>query len=280
MTDEERAERDSKYDKLLALYIALLRSLHDDYEEKLYELSEQRCAYAIEAVLSGLGVDAEYASQLLKAKDDNTLTEHDSEMRDRILAAFRNIIDFSVAEEYQLYRESLDIAGDSDVDFDSDEYEKMKDACHRYNYVYAAVEDSDIEYAGAMAAWWISVARNEYLMYLTQGDDRVRPWHAALEGFSARRDEFPQWMIPPIEWGCRCYLITMAGDVVEGALDARKVVAKAPSKPSQIDGVFSESLAKCGRIFSSSHPYFQIMESDESMLQGFVERLREKWNAG
>lgn len=44
--------------------------------------------------------------------------------------------------------------------------------------------------------------------YVTVGDDRVRPEHAALEGLTMPKDD-PRWqyLTPPISWNCRCALL-------------------------------------------------------------------------
>ena len=283
MTDEERERYESEHEKLLALFIALLRNLHDSQlSESLYALSELRTEYLIIHALDGFGISVDDAILLLKAKNDNTLTEQDREKVEIILAAVRNLIEFAVAEEYHLYVEADEMVGE-DVDYDDIDEELADELwaiCKKYNLTYATVENEDVKYAMAMASWWIGVGRHDYLMYMTQGDDRVRPWHAALEGFTARRDDFPSWMIPPIEWGCRCYLVDMAGDSVENsASDLHNVMAKVPEKPSQLDPIFSESVCKHGRIFSDAHPYFTVDEEHVDMLNGFVERLKEKWHA-
>ena len=251
--------------------------------ESLYALSAQRAEYIILHALDGFGITKEEAIQLLKARNDNTLTQYDRDRVDRLVAAVDNLVEFAVAEEYQLWNRVTEIANEedeySDIDQDSELFQDLVDECKRYNKTYALVEDEDARYSMAMAAWWISVARNEYLIYMTQGDDRVRPWHAALEGFTARRDEFPSWMIPPIEWGCRCFLITAAGDYVQNNANLRDVMAKMPEKPPQLDETFKESICTCGRIFGEAHPYFTIEEKHFDMLNGFVKRIKEKWYA-
>lgn len=281
MTDDEKAKHDSDYQALLALFIALLRNINTDAEEEaLYELAELRAKLAIQHAVKGFGIDMETALQLLKAKDDNTLTQLDKDKRDRLLAAVRNLIEFAVCEEYQLWLKAKNKVSSGDVDFNSEEYQELLDECSLYNDQYAAVEDSDIEYSMNIASWWVLLPINEYLTYMTQNDDRVRPWHMALQGFTAKRDDFPAWMIPPIEWACRCYLLAENGDIFGNAdLKNVKAVSKVPQKPAQLDGVFEESVAKCGRIFSPKHPYFSVKESDRGMLNGFVERLKEKWYA-
>lgn len=164
MTDDEKAKHDGEYQSLLALYIALLRSRKDsgDVYEALYELSELRAEYAVNHVLEGLEVDYEYAMQLLINAEDNTLSQHDKDMRDRIKAAILNLIDFSVCEEYQLYLEAMESIGDNDIEYDSDEYEELLLLCEKYNDSYAAVENGDIKYAGAVAAAWLRFSAADY----------------------------------------------------------------------------------------------------------------------
>lgn len=278
MTEEQKARHDSEYQSLLALFVSLLSSLSSDSkEDALFALSELRTEFAFNYVLDGLGIDFDEAMMLLQNADDPNTTQSDKEKRDRLVAAIRNLIDFSVCEEYQLYDEVSDLIGDGDIDVNSDEYEELLALCEKYNDNYAAVENSDIQYAGIMAALWLKMSANDYLVYWTQNDMKVRPWHMALQGYAAPRDEFPSWMIPPIEYNCRCFLESLEIGSVAGQL--KKVVgsAKTVEKPKQLNDVYSESLAKCGRIFGPSHNYFTVRESDKKMLQGFVKRLREKY---
>ena len=279
MTEEEQAQHDGDYQSLLALYIALLKNIHsDNREESLYALAELRTDIAFQNVIKGLGIDYERALALLQGSDDGEgLTKEEVAMRDRLLAAIRNLIDFSVCEEYQLYDETLEAVGEDEVDFNSEDYEDYLALCEKYNDMYAAVENGDIRYAGAVAAMWMRFSSLDYVVYWTQNDSKVRPWHLALQGYSAPMDEFPSWMIPPIEYNCRCFLTSL--DASLGSADLKKVKASSvkPEKPIQIDDVYGESLAKCGRIFGPSHSYFSVRDSDRKMLDGFVLRLKEKY---
>lgn len=47
-------------------------------------------------------------------------------------------------------------------------------------------------------------------VYVTVGDDRVRPEHAALEGLTRTKDD-PIWssLWPPNGWNCRCQLVSL-----------------------------------------------------------------------
>jgi len=292
MSDDEKARHDSEYKELLALFIELLKYIHaDSKEEALYALSELRAEFAINHVLKGLDLDVDEALMLLQSVDDENLTQHDKNLRDRVVAAVNNLIDFAVCEEYQLYKEASDLIGDEEVDFNSDDYEELEALCEKYNDIYATVEDTDIEYAGIMAAWWIKLSAADYVVYWTQNDAKVRPWHMALQGYAAPRDEFPSWMIPPIEYNCRCFLETLEIAAIQGKVSKNQAGtleiqgkkslsiknALKAEKPKQIGDVYSESLAKCGKIFSASHNYFQVKEADMEMLQGFVKRIKEKW---
>lgn len=278
MTDDEKARHESEYKALLALFLALLKNIDNvTREEALYELAELRAELAINHALKGLDLDVDEALMMLKNMDDDNLTKHDKDLRDRVIAAVDNLIDFAVCEEYQLYHEVLDEYGDSEIDFNSEEYEELEALCEKYNDTYAAIENSDIEYAALIAARWIGMGSNDYVVYWTQNDAKVRPWHMELQGYAAHRDEFPSWMIPPIEWNCRCFLEVL--DVRAQQSDIKKVVGSASKmqKPSQLSDVFSESLATCGRIFGPSHSYFQVKEEDKEMLKGFVTRIREHY---
>lgn len=279
MTAERQAQHDSEYQSLLALFIALLRSLREgDTEESLYALCELRTDLAFKHVLDGLGVEYDEAVMLLQNAGDENLTQYDKDLRERLIAAIQNLIDFSVCEEYQLYDETVETLGDSELDFNSEDYENLLAICKKYNDTYAAIENSDIEYAGKMAALWIRISAHDYVVYWTQNDAKVRPWHMALQGYAAPRDEFPSWMIPPIEYNCRCYLEVLEIASINGRLHRLKGAAKNIEKPQELNDVYSESLAKCGRIFGPSHNYFTVKEGDREMLLGFVSKLKEKYH--
>ena len=279
MTEEQQTEHDSDYQSLAALFIRLLKSLHnDDKDEALYALAELRTDIAFKHVVKGLGIEVDNALQLLKNSEDENLTQYEKDLIDRLTAGILNLIDFSVCEEYQLYDEVLDVVSDTEIDFNSDDYDDLLALCKKYNDQYSAIENSDIEYAGMVAALWMKMSATDYAVYWTQNDAKVRPWHMALQGYAAPRDEFPSWMIPPIEYNCRCFLEILETPRADAKLSQIKGSAKELIKPKQLNSVYSESLAKCGRIFGPTHSYFSIKDTDRDMLMGFVSRLREKYN--
>lgn len=289
MTDDDKARHQSEYQSLLVLFVNFLNNIQSDgREEALYALMELRADLAISHAFRGFYIDEEEALRLLKNLNDENLTQYDKDRRDRLVAAVRNLIDFAVCEEYQVAKKADELYGEHQVE--DEEYEIDYNApddiddyyaiCTLYNDTYAAVENGDIEYAMGVAYQWLSYAANEYLTYWTMNDNKVRPWHLALQGYTAKRDEFPAWMIPPIEWNCRCFLIQAenADEVWNHGGEMKRVVGKVPTKPSQLSDVFSESVAKCGRIFGASHPYFQVDSKDKGFLQACVENLKSKYN--
>lgn len=287
MSDDEKAQHKQEYSRLYELFVNFLKNIHsDNRDEILYALMELRADLAIAYAFKGFEIDEEEALLLLKNLDDNNLTQHDKDKRDRLVAAVDNLIDFAVCEEYQVAKEAdkvydAHIEEDEDYDIDFNDPADIADydaVCDLYNDTYASVENADIEYAMGIAYKWIQFGSSEYVTYWTMNDNRVRPWHLALQGYTDRRDDFPAWMIPPIEWHCRCFLMSSEDDSVFGnAGELKKVVGKTPQKPSQLNDVFSESVAKCGRIFGKSHSYFQVDAKDKPFLQDCVTNIKKKY---
>lgn len=284
LSDEDKDDSQAEYEELLPLFINLIKSLRDPDNKKqaLLDLARLRAQLAISHAFEGFDIEQDEAIKLINQTED--LSELDEEKKKRLIAAINNLIEFSVCEEYQLMTNIYKTL--PDFDFDSDEFdadneeamEPLEELNKKYNLIYAGVENMDIEYAMMIALAWISSGKEATLTYMTQNDDRVRPWHFALQGFSAKKDDFPSWMIPPIEWGCRCFLVDSNGDSVINQLDLH-VFAKAPKKPKQIDDVFSESVAKCGRIFGKSHSYFKVGDKDKDALKEMVELIKQDYYA-
>lgn len=291
MSDDEKTRHQQEYEKLLALFISFLKNIDSNSRNDIvYALMELRADIAIQYGCDGFGMDEEEALQLLRNVDENTLSPEQNEKRKRIIAMVENLIAFAVCEEYhvvkdtdKVYKKHKKNNPDYEIDYnDSDDIDEYTDINEQYNDQYAAVENADIMYAMGIAAWWLGMNQYDLITYWTMNDAKVRPWHMALQGYTAPRDEFPSWMIPPIEWNCRCFLLPaekVDPSQVWDKADFKRVVGKVPTKPKQIDDTFSESVAKCGRIFGKSHNYFKVDKADKDFLDDCVKRIKDKYYA-
>lgn len=210
--------------------------------------------------MRGLALDFDEALSILR-NHNNFTTERERQQHEILVAAIDNLIDFAAAEEMTMISE-LPEEVDEECLLD---YETI---CEQYNLTYAEAENEQVLFAAKMAAWWMAVNAESVITYMTQGDERVRPWHLSLEGVSYRKSEFPAELIPPIEWGCRCYLIANGFAVVRASLSIDKC-------RSMVDPVFRESLATGGRIFTDAHRYFDVPLPE--FAQKIVKRLKSKF---
>ena len=205
-------------------------------------------------------MDFDEALSILR-NHNNFTTERERQQHEILVAAIDNLIDFAAAEEMTMISE-LPEEVDEECLLD---YETI---CEQYNLTYAEAENEQVLFAAKMAAWWMAVNAESVITYMTQGDERVRPWHLSLEGVSYRKSEFPAELIPPIEWGCRCYLIANGLAGVRASLSIDKC-------RSMVDPVFRESLATGGRIFTDAHLYFDTQLPE--FVQKIVTRLKSKF---
>lgn len=260
----------------MAIYAIFQQFLqnYDDMESRwalLESMMDLRAEFALHHAIQGFDMDFEKALALIRGYN-NGLSGLEREQRDVLVAALDNLVDFAVAEEFQMMQ-----ALPEDVDLDDEEdVAACEDVCRRYNQTYAGVENEDIKYAMGIAAGWVVYSNDTVLTYMTQGDERVRPWHMALEGTSYPKSSFPDWLIPPIEHGCRCYLVEENGDIV-GQSKASKVMAQVTEMPDFVSPVFKESVAKGGRIFSEAHSYFVIPKKYKKRLRAISNKIKNKW---
>ena len=261
-------EDDKKKEKYLLILDAFRKMIYniENSEESLNYFSDMvvyRASNLMSNVLDGLGIDFNTAMNLLMDKDIYR-TEREELERDSLIAAFDNLIDFALALEYTMLQELPDTIELKDID-------KYEAICQKYNERYAMEENGIVFHAGVVAAFWFSVSKEDYLTYNTQNDERVREWHQTLDGTTYKKADFPVELIPPIDWGCRCFLTTSTqntGSTFAILKNIGSIFAKFKNienvkcehehehkhKPNPI---FKESLATKGKIFSSEHPYFQ-----------------------
>lgn len=272
---ESENDNQAEYLAIYAIFKKFLENYGDITErwDLLEEMMSLRADFAFHHAVKGFGMDFEKALELLRSHNTG-LSKLEQEQRDILVAALDNIIDFAVAEEFQMSDNLPD-----DIDLDNDEAIDDCDAIfERYNITYSNIENDDIEYAMGVAAGWLSYRENSVLTYMTQGDERVRPWHLALEGVSYRKSDFPAWLIPPIEHGCRCFLVEEDISVL-GATSRLSQVEGAVilQKPDFINPVFEDSVCKGGRIFGPAHSYFTVPKQYKKRLQAISKRIKDKW---
>lgn len=234
-----------------------------------------RSDFLIHHAIDGFGGSYEDAIDLLRNYDG--LTAEQEARRNVILAAVLNLVDFAVAEEYQM---AMDLpASIDDIEEGSEEYNELHAIFSKYNKVYAETENADVAYAMIVAASIYRLHEKTVLTYMTQGDHRVRPWHLQYEGFTALKSNFPAWLIPPIEHRCRCFLVE---DTVSSAQlsSVKSEVVRVPSMPDWFNPTFKESVALGGRIFSDEHPYFQVKEEHKDQLTAIASRIKDKYLNG
>lgn len=268
--DEDKKEKE--FAALLAVFERFVDSIATDSDqwEVLEELMDLRAKFLVCHAIDGFDMSYDEALDLLRNQEG--LTGEQEAKRNVIVAAVDNLVDFAVAEEYQM---AMDLPDVDDDDYDEEEYEEIFE---RYNKRYAEVENSDAEYAMIIAAGLVGVSDGTMLTYMTQGDERVRPWHLQYEGYSAPKHLFPAWLIPPIEHQCRCYLVE---DSVYGSIsDVLNANVKIPTMPDWFNRTFKESVALGGRIFSDEHPYFQVEEQFDERLHEIAQRIKDKYFNG
>lgn len=274
LPEENKERHKEEFLALLTIFEKLLESIPDDLEqwEVMEELMALRADFAIHHALRGFDIEYDEALELLRTADDG-LSEIDKARRNVIVSAIDNLIDFAVAEEYQMAMELPDLD-----DLDEDEVEEALEVFAEYNDRYANIENKDVEYAMIIAAQLVALSDNTMLTYMTQGDERVRPWHLQYEGYSAPKSHFPAWLIPPIEHACRCYLVE--DNIVGKLADVQNATVRMPAMPEWFNPTFKECVAMGGRIFSDEHPYFQIDELHKQTLQSIADRIKLKYLNG
>lgn len=273
--DDSKDRHEEEVAILIPLFHDFVLSItnHEDEWESLEALMEARADIAIQRACAGFGVDFEEALLLIRNADG--LDSEQIAQRNIILSAVDNLVDFSVVEEYQMaddMAELEELLPDGEEMEDGDWLELYLPIFSKFHDRYMRTENMDIEYAMIVAAYLSTIKENTVLMYMTQGDERVRPWHLQYEGFTAPKSSFPAWLIPPIEHQCRCYLIEDT-ETVMASIKASAV----PEMPDWFNHTFKESVALGGRIFSDEHPYFQVDERHVGRLNAIAKRIKAKY---
>lgn len=259
------APEDDTRKEFLVILAAFRRflSIHENSAESwevMEDIISLRASFLIDRALTGLRIDFDKALDLLR--NHNTfVSERERQQRDVLVAAIDNLVDFAIAEELEM----LDALPTGLSLEDAEECELI---CRKYNETFARRENDDVLYAAMIAAWWLDVPDESWVTFMTQGDERVRAWHLSQEGLTYRKREFPSELIPPLEWGCRCYLVSDGFPLVTALLPE--------STAHPVHPIFRESLATGGRIFSGAHPYFKTPFRLEAEAIG--QRIKTKFH--
>lgn len=243
--------------------------------ESLEDLMEARADIAIQRAFDGFGISYDEAIDLIR--NVNGLDSEQLAKRNVILAAVDNLVDFAVAEEYQMADDMVELEetiDEDDEDMDDEDWLNLYlPIFSKFNDRYMRTENMDAQYAMIVAAYLSSMRDETILMYMTMGDERVRPWHLQFEGYTAPKSQFPAWLIPPIEHQCRCFLVEDSPTSVVSSIQAASV----PEMPDWFNKTFKESVALGGRIFSDEHPYFQVDERHVGRLNAIANRIKSKY---
>lgn len=263
MDKGQKSDAQKEYEVIRDAFRRLIHNWENtaEREDIIEDIITQRCSFLIDRALRGLRIDFEEALSILR-NHNNFTTDRERQQHEILVAAIDNLIDFAAAEEIAMLDELPEEVDESCLS----DYETI---CEQYNLTYAEAENEQVFFAAKMAAWWMAVSAESIITYMTQADERVRPWHLSLEGVSYRKSEFPAELIPPIEWGCRCYLIANGFAGVRASLSIDRCKA-------MVDPVFRESLAKGDRIFTDAHRYFD--KPLPKFVQKIVKRLKSKFN--
>lgn len=258
-TQTERSRQE--YDVLFQKFLKLMDVFENGAErwDVMEDIITLRASFLIDRAIAGLRIDFDHALYIIR-QYNNFTTERERYERDVLVAAIENLADFAAAEECQMLRD-MEEAG-------TDDLEICEDIFKRYNLTWADVENEEVSYAAGIAYWWLGISFDTLLTFMTQGDERVRPWHLDLEGLSYRKSEFPPELIPPIEWGCRCYLLADGMSMVRASLRTEQAIRN-------VNPVFRESLATGGRIFSDGHRYFDTPLPFQ--VRTIVSRIKQKF---
>lgn len=270
--DQSVKEKTAEEYKVL---LAIMMGFIDDFYENplLYmthtELMEQRTVDILNYAFTGYGKTFDEAMEIIRNTDISDLTDDQIQERQMLIDLTDNLINFAVAEEHQVLMEMQQDAEDAD---DKDEFISLATGTFsKFNKTYATVENDDVLFAMGLAAEWALFEDNQIIEFKTQGDERVRASHQALDGLRYRKNSFPAALVPPIAHGCRCFLINT------GSTDGRKLTNKANVGElisAAGDPTFKNNVATSGMMFSEEHPYFSISSSNSKILSSTVRKIK------
>lgn len=197
-------------------------------------------------------------------------TEQDRVMvNHRILEMKQNLYKFSAAKNVAMNEDINRMLYDGNRLKPYEEFKRdLEKLGSQYANRYLQAEYNTALQSGRNAKAWEAFEHNKErfpnLEYRTQGDDRVRDEHEALNGFTAAIDD-PVWnsIAPPSGWNCRCYLVQTAGPVSKETPDWKKSVAPE----------FRHNPGRGGQVFKedsdTGHRYFALAKNNPEWPKRF-----------
>ena len=271
-TERDIQEKSKKnYLKLLAVLQSFLEDFFENPNSYItqYDLMQGRALDVLNFAFSGYGLNLEYVINRIKEQNISQLNADEIAERMMILNVIDNLVNFSVCEEYQTLNQ-IRYEAQNYVEYGDDFEEEAEDIFAMFNYRFATTENSDVYYSMAIASAWNDFDSMTSLTYTTQGDERVRDSHRALEGLTYLKRDFPEALIPPIDFRCRCYLVESSD-----ALASRRNPDDAYDRiNSAVNPIFATTAAKSGRIFGLDHPYFQVQSKHYDELKNVVAMIK------
>lgn len=271
-TERDIQEKSKKnYLKLLAVLQSFLEDFFENPYSYIthYELMQGRALDVLNFAFSGYGLNIEYVINRIKEQNISQLNADEIAERIMILNVIDNLVNFSVCEEYHALNQIRFLSKAYD-EYGDDFEEEAEDIFEMFNYRFSTTENSDIYYSMAIASAWNDFDSMTSLTYTTQGDERVRDSHRALEGLTYLKRDFPEALIPPIDFRCRCYLVESSDSLAvrRNPDDAYDRINNA------VNPIFSTTAAKSGRIFGVDHPYFQVQSKHYDELKNVASIIK------
>ena len=168
-------EEQQEYEAVRDAFRRLVKWWENSAERKdlIEEIITLRASFLIDRALRGLRIDFDRALDILRNRNA-FISARERQQHEILVAAVENLIDFAVAEEMTMLGALPEHVSETNL-------AECEEVCRRYNLVYAQKENEQVGLAAAMAAWWMAVSENTLVTFMTQGDERVRPWHLSFE---------------------------------------------------------------------------------------------------
>jgi SPP1 gp7 family putative phage head morphogenesis protein len=186
----------------------------------------------------------------------------------------RNVYYFSGAKTYQQTREISEqfkqlFSGKGEIKTLSDFKKGALEILKTYNVNYLTTEYNFAISQGLSANRWQQIESEKHLYgclkYVTVGDGRVRPEHAALDGIVRPvGDSFWKKFYPPNGWNCRCTVMQVdCGDTPPTDISKLEV--------ENVPEIFRMNAGLDRIVYSKKHPYFKVADKDKDLA-------RVNWN--